>query len=597
MSRLFPELEGRRPRATPAPLAPDPTDHVIVGGRRSLRAFARVFAFPAASGATVRSLTLDPQDGIRVTVGPEPDTTFWIHPRGRAPVYRETPHLALTYRGADLITRQAALLDWVARALTPLCYDELERVIRQDPGSIRPLEVEAAAGAPRSAAGRALSPLVYGYGAEETWVSFFADNELERSGAARLLGKHVQVLHTEIECLFGSIPNDDGGLPFFALTQTEGASITVDTGSRTLFTDLGDMDVIKGGTARLDRLMDAIADGEAPHLVSVGTSCTPLVIGDDVEGAIGRLQKRVAAPVMYLGNSINPVVRLIQTWAAGRTPTEAPPREPGSADVVGLPSLPGRASLLALLRDADIEVRTALLPDVDPTMLEHFGEASVQVYFRTDHHVAAYDALRAARPGPAIAPPVPFGVAGTERWLRAIALATGREAEADRAWGMAWDRLRGRWEHAVERAGRYRLGFVLDRHGLTRLERSCRMTGAPLLALLVEMGFGLDLMVHDPDGTGAAVAEVAKRLAAVDARIDAFRTAEELDAALRESRAHAIYTELTMDPRPGRAGKARFSPRDVALGLDGAVQTAERLVALCRMSFFRTYSAHLGEAP
>lgn len=609
MSRLFPELEGRRPResaaAAVAPNPTDPMDYAIVGGRRSLRAFSRVLALPGPfrgdPPCSVRSITLDPEDGICLTVagGPLPETKFWIQPRGRTPVFKETAHLAITYRGTDLVTTQASLLEWASRALEPLRMDELERVIRQDPGSIRPVAVESAAGAPKSSAGRALSPLIYGYGAADTWLGFFADNELERSGGARLGGKHVQVLHTEIECLFGSIPNDDGGLPFFALTRSEHSPLDKGTRSRTLFTDLDDMDVIKGGTARLDQLMDTIAQGEAPDLVSVGTSCTPLVTGDDVEGAIGRLQARVDSPVMYLGNSIQPHIRLIQKWAAESDAPTAPHRGPGSADIVGLPGLPGRTALLALLGDADIDVRTTLIPDIDPAMLDHFGQASVQVYFRTDHHVAAYDALRAARPGPAIAPPVPFGVAGTRRWLEAIGVATGRTDEVEHAWGRAWERLRSRWERAVERAQRYRLGFVLDRHGLTRLERSCRMTGAPLVALLTEIGFGLDVLVHDPDGDGAPLGEVRQRLGSLDARVGSFRTPDELDRALRTSRAHAIYTEITMDPRPGHAGKARFSPRDLALGLDGIVDTAERLVALCSMSFFRTYSRHLtgaGEA-
>jgi hypothetical protein len=297
--------------------------------------------------------------------------------------------------------------------------------------------------------------------------------------------------------------------------------------------------------------------------------------------------------VLYVGNERNLHSRLIELWASEASADRQSP-EPRSVDMVGLPPQPGHRALLELLLDAGVRIRTTLIPDIDPDELRDFGRAALQVYYRNDRNTGAYQALRKARPAPAVAPPLPFGVEGTRRWLLAITTALGMADEGERAWQRAFERLGPRWERAREHARRHRLGFVLDRLGLARLERSCRVTGLPLLALLAEIGFGFEVLVHDPHGDGVPAAGVTKRLDGLDAQVTTFETREELELAMRRSRAAAFYSELTLDPRPPRAGKARFSAGEVGIGLLGAVESAERIVALCRMTFFRTYRDHLG---
>ena len=65
------------------------------------------------------------------------------------------------------------------------------------------------------------------------------------------------------------------------------------------------------------------------------------------------------------------------------------------------------------------------------------------------------------------------------------------------------------------------------------------------------------------------------------------------EASLRASRAAAFYSDVFFDDRLTRAGKQIFSLRDVGMGLTGAVETAERLLARCANPFLRRYGAWL----
>ena len=80
----------------------------------------------------------------------------------------------------------------------------------------------------------------------------------------------------------------------------------------------------------------------------------------------------------------------------------------------------------------------------------------------------------------------------------------------------------------------------------------------------------------------------------LDGECHRFNDAPELEARLRDSPAEAFYSELYYDRRLTRCGKAQFSVSDFALGLAGAVQTAQHLLRVCELPFYRKYGAHMG---
>lgn len=113
-----------------------------------------------------------------------------------------------------------------------------------------------------------------------------------------------------------------------------------------------------------------------------------------------------------------------------------------------------------------------------------------------------------------------------------------------------------------------------------------------MLPLVEEMGFGVDLLLFE--GEGAAQAPAGHDPSAGGTRrVDRFRTPEELAVLLRAAEAPAFFSELSFDRRLSRSGEGRFSLAELAMGLPGALRTLERLLAVCRTTFYGRYASYL----
>lgn len=175
-------------------------------------------------------------------------------------------------------------------------------------------------------------------------------------------------------------------------------------------------------------------------------------------------------------------------------------------------------------------------------------------------------------------------------WLLAVAAPFGREALVDEVWQRRMEMLAPRWDRLVREAREHRLLFVVDRHDWHRLIDPGRMGGRPILEMLDEMGFGVDLLCFG--GHDGLLEEVRGR----GLEASAFSTRDELAAALRASSAKAVYSEVFTDRRLTRAGKAEFHAGMFQQGMEGAVRTLERLLSICRLPFYRRLGRYL-EAP
>jgi hypothetical protein len=190
-----------------------------------------------------------------------------------------------------------------------------------------------------------------------------------------------------------------------------------------------------------------------------------------------------------------------------------------------------------------------------------------------------------------IAPPPPYGVAGTRAWLEAVGRACGRGAALRRAW------RRAERDHAAAREGlrrecaEFRLGFVVGPAQVAALFDPLEMAGIPALDVAIDLGFGIDLLVFAAGDGAAPETAIPPGLAeAVD--LYRFRDREALRALLRDTPCAAVYSDLHADERITGAGKTPFSLQAFEPGLAGALRTGERLLGACRLPFYRKYAAH-----
>ena len=143
--------------------------------------------------------------------------------------------------------------------------------------------------------------LFYSYASAKAWRTFFEDQELYRGVCERFAGNVVYVSHDELECNFNAVRASSSALSFFNTVEVRRERASASE-LRFLSTDLQDLDVIKGGDAKLDQALESVAALERkPSMVLVAATCVPLVTGDDIEASAARARAKLQLPVVYVG--------------------------------------------------------------------------------------------------------------------------------------------------------------------------------------------------------------------------------------------------------------------------------------------------------
>jgi hypothetical protein len=438
-----------------------------------------------------------------------------------------------------------------------------------------------------------LESVLYSYAPSNGWRRFFEGTELYRGTCGGHQGNVAIVDHTELECAFNQVPYDETLPGFFNVPATESSTDPNEpTPERIqLLTDIQDRDVITGADVLLDRALESLAEHpRPPELVIVQAGCLPEVTGDDLQASVARTSARLRLPVVVVGQHNDPVGvslgQLIERDTIDRSRTLAP----HTVMFVGMPAFRGRERLFELFEHAGIRVAGALLPDFDPQVVARLAEVSLFVLHPWERYEVSAARL-AARHAPArsISPGSPFGVRGTRRWMLAIADALGRQAEMAAAIDQAWLELGPRWTGLQARARRHRLGFVVEQSSWQLALSARRSFGAPLVELLSEMGFGVEVLAFA--GT-MPVAE--QRFDGV--RVRSYRDCRELADLLASDEVSAWYSDLHYDRRLTRSGKNSFSLRHVRVGLMGAVDSLAELLTSVELPFYRRYGRYLGPA-
>jgi hypothetical protein len=164
----------------------------------------------------------------------------------------------------------------------------------------------------------------------------------------------------------------------------------------------------------------------------------------------------------------------------------------------------------------------------------------------------------------------------------------------------AWERVvapfRDRWEVLRGQAREHRLGFVVRDEEPYFLTNPGASWGVPLIALLEEMGFGMDVLVRVSDPAVAKEAALGIRRMFREPKrhsVLAFDSFAFMRKRLAQSPAQAFLSYHFYDWRLSEAGKSSFSIQHFEVGVPGAVRTLERLLRVCRTGFFQRYGRYL----
>ena len=599
--------------------APSLGGHIVSAGEASKQAVARLLGI-AGLGApfSVDSVAwMDHALEAAVGVGAEEPVVFRVE--ARTPESKGlllTEHLNIFIRGSEAPERLVrCVAQHGARHLSSWTMERLARLIEADPEAGKPgLPMP-----PTADESQRPSSLLDTWGGKGAYADFFAGGEISRSQLDSVdfsrLFRFIQ--HSDVECTQVT-PSD--AAPIAHMTNfpwDERARQPLGAVSRRRFdddegdeavdgmltTDIDENDVILGNPHKLRSVLQYALEhgGVEPKPLFVSNTCVPAVTGEDVESVVKEAQEESARRICYLTVSRRSMTTVFQELLVDRrkqAEARAEGPDPRAINLLGFPSTPAVRELESLLGRVGVRVNARFIPDVSPELVDRLPQAVLNVMLpnRTWRHF--FDQLTFESRIPHIAPTAPYGLSGTRAWLAEVAeaLAPDLGEGVEAAWQEHAGQWQEQWSALQEQAEARRLILVVRDTETYYLTTPGSTWGAPIMALLEEMGFGLDILVGVSDKALArknavAVKEMFQRPARHSIR--AFDSFAHLRHRLQQSAGDAVLTYQFFDWRVSEAGKAAFSIQHLEMGVPGAVRSLSRLLQVCRTTFYGRYREHL----
>ncbi|MEK7859530.1 MAG: nitrogenase component 1 [Elusimicrobiota bacterium] len=573
-----------------------PGERHVTAGPLALAAMSKLLGLTAGQGWALEGLCALGQEELKLRLslsGAGRRLVFFILPAGAAEGQVRAAGLSLAAEGRP----GPAVLRFLKKAAARLGKTTpagAARLLERDP---RSFVEEVVAGQPERVAVPCVGQPI---GLLETgWRNFFADQDFEV-----LLGvpdcssnKTVNVEYADLECYYARPQRDFNKWTFLDWPEeSEGGAAGSDLrdGESNIVAELDERDMVMGTGERADALVAEVRKRAAAGDFLVFTHlCTPIVMGEDLQGLARRCEDEVgggANSVRWSQKDRDGNDNFGEHFRAllGRPGFFDGPGDALAVNLFHFPKACREAEVRPFLDGLGLKTNIAVFPDIDLTHLEALPAARWQVFCQHSAYPTKVRELLAAGPRPVVTVPAPYGVAGTRACLSAIAAAAGLSGAFDAAWAARMADFMPSWEKLREEAAGFRLAFVVSQATLPRLLELRYGHGAPLAVMAAEMGFGLDLLYYDIHGEAPRLPDALK-----SARVSVFRAPWELERALAGGDFQAVFSDMFFDRRIVQAGKARFSSKDFEMGLEGARRTCERLLSVCRLPFFRRYAAHL----
>ncbi|HAZ07004.1 MAG TPA: hypothetical protein DCZ01_00455 [Elusimicrobia bacterium] len=432
---------------------------------------------------------------------------------------------------------------------------------------------------------------------EAGWRNFFADQDYEvLLGYPELkMNKTIYARYSDRECLYSWSGNDPRKWSFFAYPVRVPSDSFGATVFRTgIVMELEERDMVLGAVEKADALVESVARASAgsdADFVVFNHFCTSIVMGED-SGSITRRIKEASGltTVCWSHGDRDQLNNFGEHFRAlfARPGFFDVPADKAAVNLFHFPTDFREAELAPLLREMGVKVNTRLFPDVDFPSMENIPRARLQVFCAATSYQSRLLELFEGRPRPVLKVRAPYGIEDTGECLKAVASAAGKEKDFKTVWKKKLAAFKPVWEEMTKQARGYRLAFVVSETTLPMLWKLRHGQGAPMMRMIEEMGFGVDILYYDPHNERLELSQDARC-----ARITTFRTPRELERVLREGSFRAVYSDIFFDWRISSAGKARFSSKEFEMGLDGALRSLRRLLALCRLPFYERYGSCL----
>ncbi|MCI1945155.1 nitrogenase component 1 [Clostridium luticellarii] len=257
-------------------------------------------------------------------------------------------------------------------------------------------------------------------------------------------------------------------------------------------TNIKETDMVFGALGKLEQSIEDAWNRHHPKAIFIATSCATGIIGEDVDSVASKMQKKLKIPVipMYCEGFRS------KHWSTGFDATQhgilrqlVRKKPKKQEDLVNVINLWGSDVFTPMLAELGLRVNYVVdLATVED--LKQLSEAAATVGFcyTLSSYLAA--GLEEEFGVPEIKAPQPYGIAGTDAWIRELARVTHREKRA---------------EEYIEREHRRIAPRLEELRKLLKGKKGYVATGSAyshgLIAVLKELGIEVDgslVFHHDP---------------------------------------------------------------------------------------------------
>ncbi|MFW6230724.1 MAG: nitrogenase component 1 [Nanoarchaeota archaeon] len=410
--------------------------------------------------------------------------------------------------------------------------------------------------------------------------------------------KIVQVYHRDFECaMMGSHTNISGRGSFLDKAVSVSDTERTPSARKSYESVLYERDLVFGGTENLRNLIDKEFSNDLPDELIVNCRCTPLLIGDDIKSYLDSESLLKGIDVHY-EDVASEQKKEKYTKEYFRTFFADKPLDYSSdaVNLVGFPYSESMDEIYAYLAMLGISVNERLLPDISSEKLTSMLKAPVNILFPASAYKGIYDDLTEALPSTSLSLPPPYGFQRTREWLSCIASALGTTIDLDPIEKLKM--LEDEYEALKQTSRNHVLGFVLSVNDVQRMLDDQKFYEAiPLLPLLEEMGFTLDIAIYCKKRDYLELREKLYGLISSVHNVMFCADKDVLESWLQKEEISAVYSDFLVDRRLLRNGKNRISLSvGFELGFEGALRTLKRLHERLDSSFTRHYHNYFGAA-
>ena len=245
---------------------------------------------------------------------------------------------------------------------------------------------------------------------------------------------------------------------------------------RIISTNLLEKDMVFGASEKLRRTAREAFERYQPKAIFINMSCTTAIIGEDLTSIAEELEDELGVPVVPLhcegfrSKHWSTGFDIVQHGVVRQIANKHPKKQP---DLINIVALWGTDYFSEMLRPLGLRVNF-IMEIASYAELQQISEAAATTTFC--HTLGSYiaTALEEQFGVPQIRSPQPYGIAGTDAWLRAIAKVVGKEQETEAYIAAEHERIRPELEKLrAQLAGK--TGYVLTgsayAHGLISVLR------------------------------------------------------------------------------------------------------------------------------